>query len=355
MTTPKTLLVRADACVAMGTGHLMRMIALGQEWRRSAGDVVFLCAEVTPTLAERIPQEGFRIERLPVRAGTRDDLRATVAAATRRSPSGQPALVALDGYQFDAEFQRGIKRAGCRLLVVDDHGHADFYHADVVLNQNISASPELYARRDAGTQLLLGPKHALLRREFLGLRDWQREIPATATRLLVTLGGTDPNNVTQHVIHALVGSGFEVKAVVGGGNPHLANLRLVANTATDDHTRVDVVMNPTDMPALMRWADMAVSAAGSTSWELALAGLPSLFLIIAANQSANAYALERDGFGLCLGEHDTLAPRRIRDTVDRVAGDAFLRRGFSVRGRALVDGLGCARVLNTLSSSVPAT
>ena len=344
----KTLLIRADASVVMGTGHVMRMVALAQAWRQSGGEVVFLCSDIPPPLVQRIREEDFPIERITAAPGSFDDLEDTTAAVSRNAACGRPISVALDGYQFGADFQLGLKETGCRLLVVDDCGHAGAYHADIVLNQNISAREELYARRDEGTELVLGPRFALLRREFVDHRGWVRTIPNQAKKLLVTLGGTDADNVTKRVIDALAGSDLEVKVAVGGNNPHLPSLRQAAKAAIGGKTRVELVVNESDMPSLMQWADMAVAAGGSTCWELAFTGLPPLFIILAENQEENAHELERQGFGLCIGRHWDFDADAFRLAINRLAADSTLRAGFAARGRDMVDGLGARRVASLL-------
>jgi UDP-2,4-diacetamido-2,4,6-trideoxy-beta-L-altropyranose hydrolase len=348
----KPLLIRADAGVVMGTGHVMRMIALAQAWREGGGDVTFLCSDITSPLEQRIRAEKFQVEKLSAAPGGVDDLEATADCISRNAKDGGSAAVVLDGYQFGVDFQLGIKKAGGRLLVVDDYGHADAYHADIVLNQNISAHEELYTQRDRGTKLLLGPKFALLRREFVERRGWVRAIPSEAKKLLVTLGGADADNVTRKVIDSLAGSGLEVKVVVGGSNPHLPGLREAAEFATGGESRVELVLNATDMPSLMHWADIAVAAGGSTSWELAFTGLPSLFIILADNQEDNARELEKRGFGLCLGRQSELEAGSFREALGRLARDSELRANFAARGRDMVDGLGAHRAASFLQDEV---
>jgi len=344
----KLLLIRADAGVAMGTGHVMRMIALAQAWREDGGEAVFLCAKITPALEERVRAEGFSLEKLASVPGSKEDVEATCSAISRHTGKASHVAVALDGYQFGSDFQLGVKNEDCRLLVVDDYGHAGFYHADLVLNQNISAHASLYASRDDATKLLLGPEYALLRREFLHLRNRAVEIPQRATRLLVTLGGADADNVTKKAIDALASSSLEVKVAVGASNPHLASLRKAAEAASRGTTKVELVINSKEMPQLMVWADFAVAAAGSTSWELAFSGVPTLFIVVADNQAGNAREMDHRGFGLYLGEHSQLDQQRLRSLVSHLAADCGLRADFASRGRQLVDGCGAARVVRAL-------
>ncbi len=166
------LLIRADASPRRGTGHVMRGLALGQAWQKT-GLVLFAVSQCTPALEERLRGEGFEVRRSAVEPGSQADAQVTAALALQLGA----AWVVVDGYQFGADYQRVIKSAGLRLLFLDDYGHADHYHANLVLNQNLGADAGLYARREPYTRLLLGVRYALLRREFLLYRDWQRAIP----------------------------------------------------------------------------------------------------------------------------------------------------------------------------------
>lgn len=343
---PSTLLIRSDASVSMGTGHIMRMIALAQAWQDGGGEAVFLCAEITPALEVRLKEEGFLLEKIQASPGSREDLDATCAVIARYGADSIP--VALDGYQFDADFQLGLKKAGCRLLVMDDYGHAAFYHADWVLNQNISAREELYASRAPHTRLLLGTNFALLRREFLKYRGWQRQIPEIARKVLVTLGGADPDNVTGKVIQALAPLDIEVKVVVGGSNPHLPKLQKALASLETQPAKIELVLNPTDMPGLMAWADLAIAAGGSTAWELAFMGLPSLFVILAENQVAIATELESAGLGVCLGKGIDLGKDSHAETISFHASNPNFLHAVSDLGRKLVDGLGAQRMVSQI-------
>lgn len=347
----KRLLIRADASVSIGTGHIMRMIALAQAWQDGGGEAVFICAEITPALELRLNEEGFLLEKIQASAGSREDLEATSAAIARYALDSIP--VALDGYQFDADFQLGLKKAGCRLLLMDDYGHAAFYHADWVLNQNISAREELYARRAPHTRLLLGTKFALLRREFLKYSGWQRQIPEIARKVLVTLGGADPDNVTGKVIEALAPLDIEVRVIVGGSNPHLPKLQKAVERIKTQPAKIELVQNPTDMPSLLAWADMAIAAGGSTAWELAFIGLPSLFVILAENQVGIATEVESAGFGICLGRGVDIDKGELQIALRRALENPAQRHKTSIAGRNLVDGMGYHRTVCQLNETSP--
>src|SRR5581483_478187 len=192
------LIIRADSSIAMGTGHVMRCLALAEAWRDAGGSCAFVMSSPAPPIRERLRTEKCEVFPLNSRAGSEEDARELV----NLSCSLGSDFVVVDGYQFGDHYQEYIKAQGLALLFVDDNGHAGRYSADVVLNQNVHASADLYRKRAPYTELLLDLKYAMLRREFTRWKTWKRRIVPVGRNVLVTLGGSDPENVTASVVRA---------------------------------------------------------------------------------------------------------------------------------------------------------
>jgi UDP-2,4-diacetamido-2,4,6-trideoxy-beta-L-altropyranose hydrolase len=338
------LLIRADGSARIGSGHVMRCLALAQGWQRVGGRAVFAQAESTPSLKNRLGADDMEVLRLDVAPGSIQD-----AAQTSRLALEQGAAwVVADGYGFGADWQKTIKDAGLRLLLWDDYSHAEYYSADLILNQNLHATPGMYPRREPYTQLLLGPRYAQLRDEFLQWRGWKRQIPAVARKILITLGGADPDNVTSKAVQALADlRDVEAVVVAGGNNPNIEALRSAVAPLSGF---VRLVVDAPNMPELMAWADIAVSAAGSTCLELAFMGLPSLMIALTEEHAEIAAALDREGVGVNLGKHRDLSIERLAVALESTRNDLPLREQMSDRGRQLVSGMGVSRVITRLYS-----
>ncbi|MEM4360381.1 MAG: UDP-2,4-diacetamido-2,4,6-trideoxy-beta-L-altropyranose hydrolase [Candidatus Bilamarchaeaceae archaeon] len=298
------LYIRTDANTHIGTGHIMRCIALGQAWQDEGGKVVFISHCESEKLRERIIKEGFELVTIDRPHPHPSDLELTLSTIRNIShsqshlslkqdtftPSPSSVLpppssiwVVLDGYHFTSEYQKAIRDAGIRLLVIDDMNHLPYYHADIILNQNIHAT-ELKYNCAPDTRLLLGTKYVLLRREFLKYKDFKREIPEKARKILVTMGGADPDNVTLKVIQALNllnDPELEVKVVIGPSNPHIESIKKELNLSP---FTFHILQGTDDMPSLMAWADLAISGGGSTCWELLYMELPSILLELSEDQ-----------------------------------------------------------------------
>jgi UDP-2,4-diacetamido-2,4,6-trideoxy-beta-L-altropyranose hydrolase len=334
------LLVRADADTASGSGHVMRCVALAEAWCARGGAAYFLSRCLNEALCDRIRRAGANF--LPL--AEHGDLETTFSSVKDL----EPAFVVLDGYHFDLHFQRTLRSAGCRIMVIDDNVRLPHYETDVLLNQNLGAE-RLEYNADSGAVLLLGPQYALLRREFIVWRSRLHTVPETARKILVTLGGSDPDNMTLKVIEALRQleiARLEIRIVAGPVNPHLDELR---DAAAAFPGRAELLPYVSDMASLMAWADIAVTGAGSTCWELACMGLPALALVIAENQRAIAEELSAAGVIFNLGSHQEVSAERIASIVDGLLYSSFRRLRMSQRGRALVDGKGAERVAAVLS------
>lgn len=337
----KNIIIRVDASTKIGSGHLMRCLALAQTWQDTQGQPIFIMANYVPALEERLQSEGMKFGQLTTEPGSLADAQETAALAHQFEAN----WVVLDGYHFGGKYQQILKQSKLNLLFIDDYGHAEHYYADLILNQNISADEQWYQHREPYTQLLLGTRYTLLRREFWPWQQWQRTVSPVAKKVLVTLGGSDPDNVTLKVIQALqllAVEELEVVVVVGGSNPHYNSLEIAVQNSL---IPIRLQRNVTNMPELMAWADIAISAGGSTCWELAFMGLPSIVLVLAENQRAIAAELDSQGVIINLGWHQDVTIDKIGLALQELLWEGLKVETMSKKGQTLVDGNGARQVV----------
>ncbi len=345
----RVLLLRADASPLIGTGHVMRCLALVQAWQAAGGRATFASAEMPAALVKRLQGEGIETVRVEAVAASANDSAATAAIA--RTENAEWTVV--DGYRFSPDYYGALRAEGLRILAVDDMAHLECYPVDILLNQNLSATSERYAGKAEAVNMLLGTRFALLRREFWPWRDHPRTFAPEATRILVTFGGSDPDNVTAKAIVALAllrTPALEARVVVGGCNEHLAALESLVGPANGS---IRLERDVRSMPELMAWADLAITAGGSTSWEMAFMGLPALMLVLSKDQEGVADSLQQRGVVLNLGWADRVSPEQLATAIHSLGSNAGLRQKLSQEGRELVDGLGAQRVTQALRGKLP--
>jgi len=345
--------LRADAGPTIGTGHAMRCLALGQAVHDVNGRAFLVTASAADTLLDRFAAEGIDV--LGVAAAHPD--RRDAAETTRHAEAIGASWIAVDGQHFDEAFHAAVGRERHRILAIDDMARLPRYDVEAVLNQNAHADQLEYHTR-LSTRRLFGTRYAVLRREFAATAGTGRDIPERGRRLLVTFGGSDPSGMTVRTIEALAAAararpgavdGLEIRVVVGGSNPSRSGIeRAIAETGL----QVMLVADVRDMTEPMRWADLAITAGGSTIWELAALGTPAIVVETAPPERFLVAGLRTLGLYHSLGNEADLDPADLADEVTLRLADRQWRRTMSERGRSVVDGRGGQRVVAALVASM---
>jgi UDP-2,4-diacetamido-2,4,6-trideoxy-beta-L-altropyranose hydrolase len=349
--------VRADAAVALGSGHVVRCLSLAEELRAWGAEVVFVSRAHDGHLLEAIAERGFGAHALP--AGTTPDARPVTWLGTSSERDAAETVEALgswgpadwlivDHYAIDATWHARVRGRAERILAIDDLADRAL-DADVVLNQNFGADAGSYRPHlGASTRLLLGPRHALLAQQFRLARVRLEGEPRPPGRrnLLVSLGGTDPTDATSETLRQLqpaMGDLDHVDVVIGRQHPN----RPGVETLCARHPNVDLHVETSAMADLLRAVDVAIGAGGSSTWERMCLGVPTLTLPLAANQLATARSLAE-------ADLIELAPMTWRSEGSLVSRLLALldnvprRQSLAAAGLDLVDGAGAGRVARTL-------
>lgn len=311
---------RADASLQMGTGHVMRCLTLADALKAKGAECRFICREHTGNLIDFIRSKGYTTDALPLREPAEANSSAKETAASAPEPAHahwlgaslqqdaaecsrildelQPDWLIVDHYALDARWEAALKPYNRQLMVIDDL--ADRPHqCDLLLDQTFGRNPADYEPLVPGACILLcGSQYALLRPEFAALRSYslQRRENPQLQHLLISMGGVDKDNATGQVLQALRSSELpancRITVVMGATAPWLAEVRQLAEQMP---WSTAVRAGVSDMAQLMADSDLAIGAAGATSWERCCLGLPAVMVVLAENQRQVAQGLEQAG------------------------------------------------------------
>ncbi len=343
----KTILFRVDANSAIGCGHLMRCLALAQACSDKQLKTIFALSSSSREASENKALHGFNICFVTAYPGSLQDSRETIQLAVQNNAS----WIVIDGYHFDETYHQKVKESGIRILCIDDCSQMAFYYADIILNQNFHADEGQYQNRSPHTQLLLGSRYVLLRNEFLKLTDRTRNIPDQGRRILITMGGSDLQNITLTVvkwISELCLPDLIADVVLGPSNLYFPEIR---NYLNQQPGLFRIHRNVNNMSGLMANADLAISSAGTTSWEMAFMGVPSLLIVIAENQRPIAEKLHSLGASIYLGWHEEITSGIVQQKVLELIRSPEQREKMMQIGQGIVDGKGRERVVEEITKS----
>lgn len=332
------VVVWCDLGPDIGVGHLMRCLALAEELAARGREVVFLVdAAAVPFAAAQLDARGFASV-VPA---------ATVTAQLEQVAELAPEAVVIDSYRLPPVAYAGA-RASYRTLAFAD-GAIGGREADVYLDQNIGAEHD-HRALPAGAVRLAGLRYALMRDEVLRHRPAQPEVPGPEgpPRVLAFFGGTDAFGAAPVLTAALVATRLPLRlSVVAASDESRAALAAIDPAPGQE---VEVIA-PTDRIAeLVRAADLVVSAAGTSSWELLCLGAAAAFVCVADNQAESYGRVVAQGLTFPLGLLSGVRadPTAATAVLAEAVSDADARNRLRRTGWELVDGQGRQRVVAAL-------
>ena len=339
------IVFRVDSSSQMGVGHLMRCLTLADELKKQNHNATFICRELKGNLIKLIEH---RVLILPVDKDFQsDDLYLSWLGATQEQDAKQTIqvihdnadLLIVDSYALDEVWHKQLKPHIKKIMVIDDLADREF-DCDVLLNQNLGSQKEDYQGKVlSDCELLLGCDYALLRPEFSELRKQvkeKRKGTKEIKNILISMGGSDKNNVTYDILQQL-NNDFNVVVVLGGASQHK---KMIKEYVKDKSVKVKVIVNADNMAELMLKADLAIGAGGTTSLERCCLGLPTLLYVLSVNQRVIAENLENLGA--------VITVRNLQDNLRTMLNDFKLWHEMSDKGQSICDGTGASKVLSKL-------
>lgn len=338
------VLFLADCGPEVGGGHVMRCLSLARAMKAKGATCGFLSPSDVAVVLDVFAGSDF--ERLPAPGAP---LGLLLESAAKAAAAWRADILVFDHYGLGAAQERKFRKAGRRLVAIDDLAQRT-HDCDLVIDPSLGRSAQDYAGlAPDSAQVLAGPAYALLRPQYAARRAAalaRRRSREPPRRLLVSLGLMDLHGVTGEVVRLIQPELGELKVdvAVGSGAPSLALLRQIASRDRRLRLHVDAL----DMAELIADADIGVGAGGSSTWERAALGLPSLSLVLAGNQQALALELERRGAVLAVEARGGELQTALRAAFLRLMQEPELRSQLSSRSAALCDGKGASRAAEAI-------
>jgi len=270
--------IRADGGPKIGMGHITRCLALAEEFTEDKCEITFI-TKYDETVINLLTTEGFKSIILP-------DLNKDDEISYIKEKAKEFNVLVTDSYGIDFKYLNEMKKTGVFLVTIDDLNSLESYPSDIVINGNIYAEDLNYKSTYGQTKFLLGPKYILLRKEFRNIP--QRELRKKVEDVLITMGGSDPKNLTLTILEQLINlKGIRYHVAIGPGFSKELNLQLKSFAAKNNNVSLYENLSANQMCNLMLKVDIAISAGGSTLYELAATGTPTIAVIAANNQIMN--------------------------------------------------------------------
>lgn len=340
--------IRADGSPFIGMGHVMRMLALAEACQRLGHEVIFLSRFESGL--SRIWQQGFVVRKvvggLSDGAGIEYEPAGDTDAVCQILTADKFDCLVTDSYRIDAAYFEQVRPLVNASFYIDDLNRFPVA-VDGVINGNINAAELGYDAWPAPVNRWLGCEYNLLRPEFAALPD--RPTAKSVRSLLIVAGGGDAGKLLVLLANSLLklAQTNQVALQLVAPVQSLADSEL-AELARNYPAQIQIHRGVTEMAALMQQCDLAISAGGSTLYELCAAGVPRLAVVLANNQQQIVAAMARQQLVVSLGSATKLQPALLAAAVSRLLSDWQKRDRMNRQGRKLVDGQGALRVAHKM-------
>jgi UDP-2,4-diacetamido-2,4,6-trideoxy-beta-L-altropyranose hydrolase len=350
---------RVDASSTIGTGHFMRCLTLALELKKMSANIRFITRHLPSYLVSILKVNAIEHIRLESKiTGYFGDLKHSSWLGVSQEKDANMTIqslsdmqwdwIVVDHYALDIRWESTLNEVCTRLMVIDDL--ADRQHeCDLLLDQNLGRIATDYSGLVSSNCIVLaGPRFALLRPEFAEFREYSlhRRTTSKIDSLLITMGGIDQDDATGKILEALkdcpLSNDCEIIVLMGADAPWLSRVKLLG---TEMPWPTKVKVNVQNMAELMANSDLAIGAAGSTSWERCCLGLPTLIVVLAENQIKVADALAQNGCAKVLGPPDAIS-KNLRPLLHMLTIEKLCQMTQS--SSAITDGQGVDRIRHIL-------
>ncbi len=321
--------IRADGGPKIGYGHIVRTGSLASELLRCGISTSYITT--TPESVKEICPDGIQIHQIP----EENESEAVIECLRTRDID----TIVTDLYGIDQQYQKNLSEVTETVAVIQGDARHELY-CDILINGHVFAQAIEYNWAGEEPKWCLGPEYLLLREEFSNVQRPNVVFRENAERAIILMGGSDVNNRTPEVMEVFHNIDISVDVIIG---PGYNNMNKIENAADKFNCRWNIHHTPSNISELMFKADFAVTALGTTTYELIATNTPVIGLLEAENQLPVARALSKQNLGTVIWKNEMLYK-----AVDNMISNSELRREMWEKYNRLIDGNGTTRVVDIL-------
>lgn len=360
MENKSVIIIRVDASINMGSGHVIRCITLAEGLQAKGAKVTFICRDMAGNLISLIQQNGFKVHVLPdfidglqsikneswidnYKEKWCQDAQQTVSILSQYNPID---WLIVDHYALDYKWEQCVGNYSKKIMVIDDLLDRKHY-CHTLLDQNIELEDHNYDNSFVTNgKILSGGKYIILRKIFTEEKLSKRQRDGSIKHVMLFFGGGDVDNETAKALQAVTNirlKNMVVDVVVGASNPHKQQIEEISTQiGVNFHCQIDYIHR------LMGQADLFVGSCGTTTWERFCLGLPGIVASVADNQAAAAEILAKHNLLVNLGCAKQIKVTDYEFAITSLMLNPQFVLDMSIRSKQFIDGLGTIRIIDEM-------
>ncbi len=355
-------ILRTDASESTGMGHFFRCFALAKKIEEAGYNAHFIFKYVSEKVLTILKEEGISSEVVPEGISWSEEIpilgKSVSQYETRIVILDNAHLKAFSQLEGFAEYTSLLGGVFKGTVLIDGYKQTSFVGAGIDLDLDLVITPyhgEVPTTDHlSNVKSLSGTKYIVFQDDFCRFYNQEKTISEKASKVLVTFGGSDPFNITPHVlegISSITDRVLEVGVVIGPNFSKSLKQKIQSTIAGVEH-QWKLVEALDSLASWIEWADVAISATGLTKYELALLGTPGMFLSIDSAHMEMNSSFEAVEAGRHLGVFDSVTKEKIKESLVELLENPSMRKTMAANGMALVDSHGSDRILNAIKMEI---
>jgi len=328
------ILFRVEATPELGSGHLMRCLALAEKLKESVSDVDITFITSSNAVSEQVKSYDYKLINLPSSKNMIEKIRYYEKYLKK-------AIFITDTPDIPDGYLKTLKKKVCLLVSIDDGSDTIFY-SDILINPNLN--PNINHSYSLRTQYYSGAKYVILKKAFEKYAVKKKQIKRGVKSLFICFGGSDRNNITQKIVNMIREMDVNITVVIGMMYPYYNELV----KDLKEHRNIQIKRDAHNMDELIYDADLAITSGGTLLYETCAIGTPAIVICQNQEQNRESEFFTENNAAINLGSFDNINEDIARDTVIKLISDYDKRELLSKNARQLIDGRGADRIVNII-------
>lgn len=335
----KKIVFRTDGGKKIGLGHIMRCIALAKEFRSREYEILFIVNK-DDTVKSLLLHHSFRYIEIIENEYETSELSLILKTENAK-------VIILDTFRANQEYTAQLRECiPHSFIVLLDNLREGKGACNLLINGSVYAK-DFYNEYLNDKSYLLGAKYSILREEYR--TNNRKNIKDNVEKILITMGGTDVNHLTPKIIKLLNHvSAYEIQVLVGKGFDNRKEIELASN----NDSRVKLIVDETNIKPYIEDSDFVISAGGTTIYELAATGTPSIIFLQAENQRLPATVMSENNCMISLDYYIDADEQKYLKIIKEVIKNKNCRLTMSKNLQSLIDGKGPQRIVKSIEQSI---
>ncbi|WP_035337086.1 UDP-2,4-diacetamido-2,4,6-trideoxy-beta-L-altropyranose hydrolase [Dokdonia sp. PRO95] len=337
------VIIRCNAGMTYGLGHLSRCLTLSQEFQEDVPIIFLVKTDYNIIVDNFFLENNFEGEYLLFSENKTDQEEIDLILSYDLYSN---LFLVLDHYDITVAFQKKLIDFKIKWLQFDSHAKIYLY-ANFVLHGSLGATPQVYntLKKNDSTTLLLGPKYSIVKKEIVKLRE-STEIRTQVNKIVICFGGGNDHGLSLQILKSLATSEFtkiRVRVAINENNPDKKEILKILDSFYDG-----CLIKQKELANCMASSDLCIIAPGMISYEAACLGLPMLLVPFVSNQIINAEGWINNECALSIGADFQFDRKKFCVILKEVVNNSNLLQSLSKNCYNTVDGLGAYRTKNII-------